>query len=231
LSPDGSHYAFGGGTSDLKPILHIVDLTTGSDDIYPLPPELAIGLSGPEVIGYTGNAIYIGEPTEGGMSALWTFDVATHHPTFLNVMGFGVIDGTTVWRSTFDPADTSAWSWPSVSPADQIEQFDLATHTHNLWLRSPGHFVNVIGVDAAHHPIVRNFSDRQTLEISVLSSPSAQLSIYQGSTDAWGGSIVGMSADSHGIWFGSDKGLYLFADAAGVRKVSDQVGVPAGTCA
>ncbi|HEX7265317.1 MAG TPA: hypothetical protein VF383_14170, partial [Candidatus Dormibacteraeota bacterium] len=34
----------------------------------------------------------------------------------------------------------------------------------------------------------------------------------------------GPIADSHGIWFGSSAGIYLYSPGVGMRKVSDQAG-------
>lgn len=231
VSPDGSHYAIGGGTSDLKPILHIFDVATGADDIYPLPSEIGIGLAGPMVLGYTDRAIYVGEPTEGGMAALWTFDIATKRTTFMSLSGIGVIDGTTAWRSAFDATDTTAWSWTGVPRANEIEKFNLATGMQTLWLRSPGHLVDVIGMDVAHHPVVRDYVDRQMVELLLVKGESNPELIYNGSVDSWAGNISGVFADSHGIWLGGGKGVYLFTEPGGVVKVTDQAGTPAGSCA
>lgn len=231
LSPDGSHYAAGGGTPDLKPILRIFDIATGAEEVYPLPDELGIGLSGPMVLGYTATSIYIGEPTEVGMQALWTFDLATHRTTFIDVSGLNAIDGTSLWRTTADSADQTASPAPGyVRPMSQIELFDLTTGSHTLWLHSPGHGLAVIGVDTNHDPIVLDSIDRQTIQVLVLSGPSKPQVIFQGSVETWPAYITGTSADSQGLWFGSDKGVYRYSYGGELTKVTDQAATPAGDC-
>jgi hypothetical protein len=230
LSPDGSHYAVGGGTNDLKPILHIFDIATGADRVYPLPPALTIGLSGPTVIGYTASAIYIGLPTEVGMQGLWTFDISTHTTTFMEVDGLGLLDGATAWRSMKDAADEKASPVPgSVPPASQVDRLDLTSGEHDVWLHSPGHGLAVIGVDTNHDPIVLDSIDTQTVEVLMLTSPSTQSVIYQGPANEWSAYLGNVYSDAHGVWFGGSMGVYLYT-AGKLVKITDQAAVPAGDC-
>jgi hypothetical protein len=37
-------------------------------------------------------------------------------------------------------------------------------------------------------------------------------------------------ADSHGVWFGGPQGIYLYSDAGGLKKVSNQPGYPSNGC-
>ena len=36
--------------------------------------------------------------------------------------------------------------------------------------------------------------------------------------------------DSHGVWFGSQQGIYLYSSSGGLQKVSNQPGYPANGC-
>jgi hypothetical protein len=57
--------------------------------------------------------------------------------------------------------------------------------------------------------------------------PTKQKTIHKGPL-AW--TLVYPIADSHGIWFGSQQGIYLYSDNIGLQKVSDQPGCPANGC-
>jgi len=232
VSPDGSHYAFGGATDAGKPILHIVDVVGGADHPYTLPPELYSVLGGIDIFEYSNDTIYMGLYGEGYIQALWTFDIATGVTKYVGgITGIGAIDGPIVWQSTLNPGDPNAWSWVPGSPMNQIERRDLRDGTSQVWLYRPGHVVDVIGVDAAHDPIVRDFADKKTVALSILSSATTQKLILSGSVDTWVGFIGGVAADSHGVWFGGDKGIYIYSDTGNLKKVSDQAGIPAGACA
>lgn len=208
VSPDGSHYAMGGSTVEEKAILHIVDVASGSDHVNSLPDELFNAIGGIHVFEYSTDTIYMGLDEECYIAALWSFDIATGvTKKVADITGMGAMDDTIVWRSTLDSSDPSAWSWVPGSPANQIERLNLRDRTHEVWLHRPGHLVGLIGVDGAHNPIVGDFADKQNLELLVLSTATTQTSIIKGSTETWAGFISGMAADSHGVWFGGDKGF------------------------
>ena len=233
VSADESHYAQGGQTADGQPYLRIVDVSSGAAQSYNLPKEMYDVIGGIHVFEYTDNAVYLGLDGEGYVAALWKFDIATGTTTYVHdISGIGAIDGETVWRGTRNRSDPNAWSYVPGSPTNQIERLDLRDGSNQVWLYSPGHLVGVVGVDASRSPIVSDIAgDRQTVELTILTSPTTQQTIAKGSTDTWVGYISGVFVDSHGIWFGGGKGFYLFSQTGGVVKVSDQSGWPAGSCA
>jgi hypothetical protein len=232
VSPDGSHYAFGGATDVGKPILHIVAVVGGADHTYSLPPELYSAIGGIDVFEYSNDAIFMGLYGEGYIEALWRFDIATGVTKKVeDINGIGAVDGSIVWRGTRNAADPNAWSWVPGNPTNQIERLDLRDGTSQTWLYRPGHLLDVIGVDAAHDPIVRDYADKRTVELTILSSATTQKLILSGSVDTWVGFIGGVAADSHGVWFGGDKGIYNYSEANGPKQVTDQAGIPAGACA
>jgi hypothetical protein len=232
VSTDGSHYAYGGATDIDKPILHIVEVVSGADRIYSLPPELFSAIGGLFVFEYVNDAVYLGVAGEGYVQALWSFDIATGvTKNIAAISEIGAIDEKIVWLGTLKAGDPNAWSWVPGSPTNQIERLDLRDGTMQIWLYRPGHLLDVIGIDAAHNPIVRDYTDKQTVELLTLSSATAHRAILKGSVETWLGYISGMAADSHGVWFGGDKGIYLYSEAGGLKKVTDHAGIPAGTCA
>lgn len=230
VSQDESHYANGGATVDGKPILHIVDVASRADHVYSLPAELTPGIGGILVFEYSTDVVYLGLDGEGGALALWTFDIAKGTTAYSEISGIGTIHDRVAWRSTFNKSDPSPLSFAPGTPTNQIERLDLRDGTSEVWLYRPGHLVGVLGVDAANEPIVLEYTDRRNLVVSILSSPTSQVVVYAGSPDTWGGFIAGVTADSHGVWFGGDKGIYLYS-AHDLKRVTDQPGIPAGTCA
>lgn len=232
VSPDESHYAQGGAATDGQPYLRIVDVVSGAERTYNLPRDLFSAIGGTHVFEYTDDAVYLGVDGEGYIAALWVFNLAGGTTTYVgDISGIGAIDGTTVWRSTLNAADPNTWSFVPGSPSNQIERLDLQDGSRKVWLYRPGHLVGVVGVDASHMPIVADMSDRQNVELSILTSPTGQVLIVKSSVETWAGYISGVIADSRGIWFGGGKGFYLFSQTDGVKKVTDQTGTPAGTCA
>ncbi len=231
VSADQSHYAQGGATVDGQPYLRIVDVASSAARLYNLPREMFSAIGGTHVFEYADDMVYLGVDGDGYVAALWKFDLATGTTTFANISGIGSIDGTTVWRGALNPADPHPLSFVPGTPTDQIERLDLRDGSRQVWVYRPGHLLAVVGVDAAHEPIVSDIIDRQTVELSILPSPTTQRSIYKGSLEAWPEYVAGVLADSHGIWFGGGKGFYLVTAAGPVQKVSDQAGWPAGACA
>lgn len=232
VSEDGSHYAYGTDSADGKPVLHVVDVASAVDRTYSLPAELHSGIGGLDVFEYSNAVLYLGLFTEGAIQALWTFDLATGvTKKVADMPGIGAIDGDVVWRGSLNAGDPNAWSFVPGSPKNQIERLGLGDGSRAVWLYRPGHLVGVIGVDAAHDPIVLDYIDRQTVELLILSSATTQRSIYKGSANTWAGFISGVMADSHGLWLGGSQGIYLYSGTGEVQKVSDQAAAPAGSCA
>jgi hypothetical protein len=231
VSPDGSHYAYGGATDINQPVLHIVDVVSGADRTYALPAELFSGIGGIDIFEYTNDVVYMGLLGEASNQGLWAFNLATGATHLVaNLSEVGAVDGQIVWLGSFNGADPHPWTFFPAQRTNQIERLDLTDGTHAPWLYRPGNLVGVIGIDAEHHPIVLAFIDKYTLELVKLVDTNTQKSIYMGSTNSWPGYIGGVVGDSHGVWFGTSMGIYLYSDAGGLQKVSDESGYPANSC-
>jgi hypothetical protein len=235
VSPDGSHYAFGGATDINKPILHIVDVASGADRTFDLPAELFSGIGGIDIFEYTNDVVYMGLLGEASNQGLWAFNLATGATHLVaNLSAVGAVDSQVVWLGTFNAADPHPWNFFPAQRSNQIERLDLTDGTRVPWLYRPGNLVGVVGFDSGHHPIVLSLIDKDTLELTALLDANTERSIYKGSASSWAGyidsgdgAIVG---DSHGVWIGTNMGIYLYSDAGGLQKVSNQPGYPANTC-
>ena len=246
LSPDGSHYAYPIFPAIDQEVMRIVDVATG--DVRPYPATHAeFKLARYVVVDYAREGIYLGLAYEGPISGLWLLDPNTG--AIREVAGLPslqAIAGPAVWLGNANPADPNPAPSGLGSAADSVDRFDLVTGSHTPWLYLPGTAVQVVAVDVAGHPLVlvlHGFGDNA--ELLLLTSPGAAQQIFHGtrtelrwitavsSAPAWRDIAMSLGspiADSHGVWFGSSTGIYLYSPTIGMRKVSDQAGYPANGC-
>lgn len=144
------------------------------------------------------------------------------------------------WVGRVNPADPSP---PRASPArielpqggrlfDSIAEVDLNTGKETTWIYRPGEEVFLLGLDGAGHPIVSvshgpDFNARLDT-VLVLTSPGDP-----GTHISDGGVLLNhVQGDRDRIWFGSDRGIYLWTPADGLQKVfaSSQPVAPGGFC-
>ena len=145
------------------------------------------------------------------------------------------------WSGEINPADPNPIRVPSSAGtlADQIDRIDLKSGTQAVWWYQPGKGLSIVGLDIHGHPLIGVYSgqasvppkndpvDHSATELLIALDSKTQRSIYKGQlVESLGGAI----GDSHGVWFGSSEGIYLYSDARGLQKVSDQPGSPANGC-
>lgn len=120
---------------------------------------------------------------------------------------------------------------------DRVLRVDLETSVAPPWFRQPGIDVRAIGVDGVGHAIVTGSPPTDAAmstseELWLITAPGVARQIYSGpGSDS--PDFVGFStplADSHGVWFGSKKGIYLYTPDGTLKKVSSAVGEVAGRC-
>jgi len=237
VSPDGRRYAYGAQTASNQPILHVITVATGADRVYRLPSELYSAIGGTTVFDFANDRVYLGWLTEGSILGVWVVDLVTGTTRKITVAGnMGAVDGQVAWFGSVNPKDPNPLSFPPGAASNQINRLDLVTGKTTAWLYRPGTLLSVLGIDAAHHPIVQSYTDPQHAELLVLVSPTTQALIYSGAGDSAAVQIDsfegGMISDGHGTWFGSGShGLYLYAQSAGLKKVSAVSGLrPANGC-
>ena len=246
LSPDGSHYAYPIFTAIDQEVMRIVDVATGDVRSYPAT-HAEFKLARYVVVDYAKEGIYLGLAYEGPISGLWLMDPNTG--AIRDVAGLPslqAIAGSAVWLGNANPADPNPAPGGLGPAADTVDRFDLVTGSHTPWLYLPGSVVQVVAVDTAGHALVlvwHGASDNA--ELLLLTSPGAAQQIFHGtrtelgwitafsSAPAWWDMAMRLGspiADSHGVWFGSPSGIYLYSPSVGMRKVSDQAGYPGNQC-
>ncbi|HEX6509641.1 MAG TPA: hypothetical protein VF221_18585, partial [Chloroflexota bacterium] len=92
------------------------------------------------------------------------------------------------------------------------------------------------GLDSGGNPLIWTFDYQGNLKIWLVSGPTAAEAIhseaYTGNVPFYGGNnneFGPLVTDSHGVWFGSTTGLFLY-DHAGFRKAAGAAGIPVGPC-
>ena len=132
------------------------------------------------------------------------------------------------WVGSVNPEDPNPIPGLGGTP-DQIEKFNLVDGSRAVWFYQAGSGVSFVGQDLAGHPIVSTYGESgQPTQLLLVPSPGTRRSIETtfGTLPSLGGPI----ADSHGVWFGSTDGIYLYSDAGGLQKVSSQPGYPGNGC-
>src|SRR5712691_574172 len=229
VAPDGWHYAFTAGgnpsTTPGPPRLHIVDAATGGDKVIDLglPEQLPYG-----VVDYAADGIYVESNSEGVvLNGLWRVDPASGRVTDLDKQEHFVDDGTGhAWVSVFDSRDPHpAHSAMTGEPLpNEVVRRDLKTGSVEVWFYHPGFNVALVGAFVGGGLLVWVEPNSGPHEYWLVTVPdTSRLIAY---IEYGGGSM----ADTHGIWMGSNNGLYLFTREGGVARVADLPGDPANGC-
>ena len=66
-------------------------------------------------------------------------------------------------------------------------------------------------------------------QMAAQTSAQSRQSIFKGSGQLFATSSVVTVSDSHGTWFGTDQGIYLYTGTV-LMKVSNQAGYPGNGC-
>jgi len=235
VSPDGKHYAYGERGADQSHVarMHVVDVVSGTDHVFDAPTGAWFIRF--DVLDYAGEGIYLYTNYEAsvGVSLMDPTTGAIH--AIANLPDIQASGGNrTFWVGTVNPADPNPLGGIGVTP-NQIDRFSLLDGTRVAWFYRPSSAPRVIGSDMQGHPIVSVVNGRNGVvdadygaELILLMNPQSQRSIYKGSATLVGSMVISIS-DSHGTWFGTDHGIYLYTGTA-LIKVSNQPGYPANGC-
>jgi hypothetical protein len=225
VSPDGAHYAY---VDMVQFLLHVVDVVSGKERTFSLS---AIGAN--DVFGYGAEGIYMTFGFEG-LHGLWLVDPVTGSSHQLpQVMTPGAIGiGGVIWYSEVNPADPQPINTASSAGilSDQVTSYDIKSGSKTPLLYRPGVGLSVLGLDVRGHPlinVVNKWMDVSSLELWIATDAGTQKTIFKGPLVSTLGYLI---ADSHGVWFGSPQGIYLYSESAGLQKVSNQPGFMANGC-
>lgn len=232
VSPDGASYVWVSWLSDQTPanVIHVVNVASGSDRAFPLKDFPMV----PVVMDFDGRTVFLDSGWEGPPSGLWTLDTASSTLTrTANIPFVQAVDGASgvVWLGGVDSADPDPPQEIEGAASDELIRHELSARASQRWFYSAGKEVWLLGLDGSGNPIVQISGDIRTNggsggEVRIVSSPDVSQVI--GSLQ---GDLRAPSADSHGIWFSSLGGIYLYRASEGLRRVwAGQVSAIAGKC-
>ena len=245
VSPDGRRYVYIDLPQAGVVTVHIVDVPTGKDHVIRFSGA-SIDLNGqPGVFDYAREGIYIEQGFEHVFPGIWLLNTTTGAVAKVaDIESPQLSSGTGVfWYGRVNPADPSPVSTGSSAGIlpDEIDRFDVASKTTQQWLYRPGVGLDVLGLDLSGHPVIRalvpsgqtgkgsgdNFFAHEKSEVLIGLSSNSTSSLFKGQAVE---SFGGMIADSHGLWFGSADGIYLYSASGGLQRVSDHARTPANGC-
>jgi len=244
VSSDGAGYAYIeiGQEPDIF-FIHFVGVANGKDVAIRESASASGFGAEPGIFDYSSEGVYLTEAFEHIWPGVWVFQQPNgpiHKVADIEVPEISAGSGV-FWFGAVNAADPSPFSTRSSAGIipDEVNRLDLKTGTRSRWLYRPGVGLEVLGVDTSGRPLIRvlvpggggigssdlfNHADSELL--LGLNSASQRL-IFKGQLVETLGRPI---ADSHGVWFGSEQGIYLYSDSGGLQKVSDQPGYPANGC-
>ena len=235
VSSDGKHYAYGVRGADQSQMarMHVVDVATGADHVFATPStDWFIPYA---VLDYAGEGIYLSINYEGSYGLLLMDPQTGAIRRVANLPDIQASAGNkTFWVGSVNPADPSPLGGICIQ-ANQIDRFSLVDGSRVAWFYRPSTAPRVIGSDTQGHPIVwlvtgsdGVIDENSVAELLLLMDQQSQRSIYKDSAKLLGENVQSIS-DSHGTWFGTDHGIYLYTGSS-FMKVSNQPGSPANGC-
>jgi hypothetical protein len=236
VSPDGKHYAYGMPAPNQKKVstMHVVDVATGADHVFAAPT--GAWYIAYAVLDYSSDGIYliIDYEVSAGLALMnpqtGVIKAVADLPDIQASGGNRIF-----WVGTVNPADPNPLGGLGVEP-NQIDRFNLGDRTRVAWFYRPSTAPRVIGFDTQGHPFVwaahgtdGSIDADYRGELLLLTSAQSQQFIFKGSGQFFETSPVVTLSDSHGTWFGTDQGIYLYTGSV-LIKVSNQPGYPGNGC-
>jgi hypothetical protein len=228
VSPDGAHYAYTDRALSnpqhppTRATLHVVAVKTGVERAF----DDGAWSAPYEILDYAAEGIYLIR-TYGVYVGLWLMDPNTG--AIRRVANLSNIQGSAgnkvVWVGTINPSDPHPVA--GVAP-DQLDKVSLVDRSRVAWFYRPGSAVHFVSQDVAGDPIINVTALNGPDEFLLLLGPGISKSILTGGdrTPSLGSPI----SDKHGVWFGSPDGIFLYSEANGLQKVSNQPGYPGNGC-
>ena len=235
VSPDEGRYAYGTlyGMNNMNPTtisLHVVDVATGS--VKSVAPGDWL------VVAFDVKGVYVmHQSLTQAASGLSVIDPDTGSIRQITTAGFWTrVIGDAAWGTLgFVPG---AQAQPQL---EQLMKLDLSTghmlagtantSVNGAWFVRLGTTINALGGDTRGDVIVMATSDT-VLEFWLVSANTGSATeIYSGSSQG-ADSLISLNAygDSHGVWFGTQAGLYLFPYGGALARIASTPGQVAGTC-
>ena len=238
-SPDGASYAYAFQTGSTA-TFHVVNVVQATEKTFTISVPAPAGVN-VLVEDYDGSGVFFANiPNEGDITGVWRLDVATGRLTALaRVSKVMAVRHGYAWAGAVDPHDPNPPSAPG-NAQDTIVQVNLSTGAATNWYYRLGQSVTLLGFAGGDRPIVEvtappSFSPANG-EIRLIDHTQTSGGEDNGELVAGEGvTLFSPQADGDRVWFGSDTGIYLYTQAAGLQKVfaappGSQYVQPAGVC-
>lgn len=230
VSPDGAGYAYVdyNGTDF---VLHVIAVASGKEVQIPISTQAFSGE--PDVLDYSADGIYLVSDFESLQAGLWLVNPSTGALRQLSTDVYPVFSAGNgvIWVQTVNPADPNPVMTASSAGTlpDEIDRMDLKAGSKQEWLYMPGKGLSLKGLDGRGLPLIETalWGVDANARMWLVAAPDAPTSIYKGELVQ---SLSGGVTDSHGVWFGSPDGIYLYTNPGYLVKVSDHPGYPANGC-
>jgi hypothetical protein len=235
VSTDGRRYAYLEVIPDSsEPLrnrtpIHVVEIATGSDRVVHDGDSLAVLDFAPQGIFLT-QATY--GFTEGYIKVFLLNPDSSAFATLLGtvrpfVVGAG---GGAAWTVDNAPGTTSLTEYRLIG--DRLSRVDTDGRI-TPWFTRPSADVYLLGFDLGGHPIV-SAASTSSYEVWIALGVQSATRLYTEPAASSPGAIGFLTAipdESHGIWFSSGHGVYLYTAAQGMKLVATGLdGVVSGTC-
>jgi hypothetical protein len=227
-SPDGASYAYSLPNSISAPApwrIHVVDIARATEKVFTVAMPQAGTPSGIRVADFDSGGVYfVTTQSDGFAAGVWLMDPATGRVRALaQLSGVMMVRNGVAWVGRVDPHDPSPPSASGRRLYDTIVSVNLATGAETNWYYNPSHSVVVRGLDSLGHPVVSvSFAPDypiDTSEMRLIDTPGTGGESNGELVYGGGPWLSDPQADGDRLWFGSDRGIYLYTPAAGMQKV------------
>jgi hypothetical protein len=226
-SPDGAFYAYG----TLNPsnpgapyLIHVLDVATATDRTFTVQPRPEFGNAiGPYVTDFDGSAVYFSSvQSMGPPSGAFKLDIRSGAVQQVSkIGGEAFTSGGYAWANRIDPRDPDGPQTGRSGPrSNSVVRVDLLTGEETVWYFAGGQMVYMYGLDRAGKPLVAIAPgpDFSRTALRLVGSPQDDGSlIYDGAGGLWFNSP--QPDNQARLWFGNDRGIYLYTPAKGLQKV------------
>ncbi len=240
-SPDGSSYAYVGNPAGLRVTFHIVEVATATEKTFTVAVPNIGTANGVQVMDYDGSGVFFAvTQVQADPVGVWRLDARAGSVTALaRVANVMAVRAGYAWAGVLDPHDPNPPTGTASGPLfNSIVQVNLSNGAQTAWYYSPGRSQTLLGLASSR--IVINIADAPDFspvggEVRLLDHPSTGAEDSGQLLSGGGVELIDPQADGDRVWFGSDRGIYLYTPDGGLQKVFAFAGssatiAPAGPC-
>ena len=240
-SPDGSSYAYVSNPAGLRAAFHIVDIATATQKTFTVAVPNVGSANGVQVMDYDGSGVFfVVTQVQADPVGVWRLDARTGNVTALaRVANVMAVRAGYAWAGVLDPHDPNPPTGSaSGSLFNSLVEVNLSNSAQTPWYYTPGRSQTLLGLASSR--IVINIADAPDFppfggEVRLLDHPSSGAEDSGQLVSGGGVELIDPQADGDRLWFGSDRGIYLYTPDGSLQKVYAFAGsgttiAPAGPC-